>query len=215
MKPHLIVLLLLVVLSTAGRAQMVRGWGIEGGGSGGYQLLSITSATHVPSIPYVIRWGFTAGAFVEFLNMPVLSLVLETAYAQRGRTVTAEEVAASQIQAPGLSTGPPGGIPRLDYVHVAMLVKMRTWKIGFVPYALIGPRFDFLTGRAQDPSHLLANFKRSDVGVTMGGGIEIVTHRKPLVSLEGRWSPSISRALTTPSLTIRNQSVDLLFLLWL
>ncbi len=215
MKPHRILFLILLALPSPGSAQMVRGWGIEGGASGGYQLLSITSAAQVPSIPHVIRWGFTAGAFVEFLNMPALSLVLETAYAQRGRTVTAEEVAASQIQTPGLSTGPPGATPRLDYVHAAVLVKLRAGKIGFVPYAVLGPRFDFLVGRAQDPSHLLDNFKRSDVGVALGGGVEIVAHRRPLVSLEGRWCPGFSRAFSAPSLTIRNQSVDLLFLLWL
>jgi hypothetical protein len=215
MKPHPILLLLLLALPAPGRAQMIRGWGIEGGASGGYQLLSITSASTVPAIPHVIRWGFSAGAFVEFLNMPVLSLVLETAYAQRGRTVTAEEVAASGILSPGLSTGPPGGTPRLDYVHVGMLVKLRAWKFGFVPYATVGPRFDFLVGRAEDPAHLFDNFKRSEVGVTVGGGIEIITHRRPLVSFEGRWSPSFSRAFSSSSLAIRNQSVDLLLLLWL
>jgi|GEM_PF-1031552 len=215
MKPHPIVLLFLLALPSPGRAQMIRGWGIEGGASGGYQLLSITSASPVPAIPHVIRWGFSAGGFVEFLNMPALSLVLETAYAQRGRIVTVQEVAASQIQTPGLSTGPAGGTPRLDYVHVAMLVKLRAWRLGFVPYADIGPRFDFLVGRAEDPTHLLDNFKRSDVGVTVGAGIEIITRRRPVVSFEARWFPGFSRAYSAPGLTIRNQSVDLLLLLWL
>ena len=209
------VLLSLLAFPNASRAQMIRGWGIEGGASGGYQLITITSGSSSAAIPRAIRWGFTAGAFVEFLNMPTLSLVLESAYAQKGRTVTAQEVAQSPAGTLGISPGPEGGTPRLDYVHISMLVKIRTGKNGFIPYAAIGPRFDFLVGRGEDPSHVLDNFKRSDVGVIVSAGIEIIPRRQPFVSLEGRWSPSFSRAFSAPTLTIRNQSVDILIALWL
>jgi hypothetical protein len=207
--------ILLVSIAATARAQMVRGWGVEGGASGGYQLVTITGGASSQAIPRAIRWGVSAGAFVEFLNMPTLSLVLESAYVQKGREVTAEEVAASAGQPGVLSPGPAGSTPRLDYVHLSMMVKLRTGRIGFVPYVTVGPRFDFLTGRAEDPSHIFDQFRKSDVGVSLGAGIEIVPRRHPLFSLEGRWSPSFSRALSIPAVTIRNQSVDLLLLLWL
>jgi hypothetical protein len=215
MTRHAILLFLLVAVSFPCRAQMIRGWGIEGGATGGYQLLSVTRATSSPEIPRAIRWGFSAGVFVEFLNMPNLSLVLESAYAQKGRKVTTEEVAESANQPGALSPGPPGGTPRLDYVHLAILVKVRAGKKGFVPYAAIGPRIDFLAGKGDDPARVFRQFKKSDVGVSVAAGIEIVPRRQPLASLEGRWCPSFSRAFTAPTLTIRNQSVDLLLLLWL
>jgi hypothetical protein len=194
---------------------MIRGWGVEGGAVGGYQLLSITRANSSPVIPHAIRWGFSAGVFVEFLTMPTLSLVLESAYAQEGRQVTAEEIAEMPNQSAGLSPGPAGSTPRLDYVHLAMLVKLRAGKVGFVPYFAVGPRFDFLVGKADDPAHVFDNFKKSDVGVVIAAGIEIVPRRQPLISLEGRWDPSFSRIYSAPTLTIRNQTVELLLLLWL
>ncbi len=215
MKCRAVLFFLLLAASYPCPAQMIRGWGVEGGAAGAYQLLAITGGTSSPNIPHVIRWGFSAGAFVEFLNMPTLSLVLESAYAQKGRKVTSEEVAEEPNQSGGLSPGPAGGTPRLDYVHVAMLVKLRAGKAGFVPYAAIGPRMDFLVGKGEDPAHVLDHYKKSDVGVIMAAGIEIVPRRQPIVSLEARWSPNFSRVFSTPTLTIRNQSVDLLLLVWL
>jgi hypothetical protein len=215
MKRQSVLILLLFAASYPCSAQMIRGWGIEGGAAGGYQLLSITGGTSSQEIPHVIRWGFSAGVFVEFLNMPNLSLVLESAYVQKGRKVTPEEVAQSPDQSGAFSPGPAGGTPRLDYVHVAMLVKLRAGKGGLVPYAGIGPSFDFLAGKGEDPAHVFDHFKKSDVGVIVAAGIEIVPRRQPLVSLEGRWSPSFSRAFSSPTLAIRNQSVDLLLALWL
>jgi hypothetical protein len=212
---HAVFLLLLLSVPYTCRSQMIRGWGVEGGAIGGYQFLSITSATSSPVIPRAVRWGFSAGAFVEFLNMPTLSLVLESAYLQEGRKVTAEEVAEAPNRTAGLSPGPAGSTPRLDYVHLAMLVKLRAGKIGFVPYAAIGPKFGFLVGKADDPAHVFDNFKKSDVGVIVAAGIEIVPRRLPLVSLEGRWVPGFSRIYSAPTITIRNQSVELLLLLWL
>jgi hypothetical protein len=215
MKRHAVLFLLLLAASNPGRAQMIRGWGIEGGAAGAYQLLTITGGTSSPDIPHVFRWGFSAGVFVEFLNMPTLSLVLESAYAQKGRKITAQEVAESPNQSGALSPGPAGGTPRLDYVHLGMLLKLRAGRAGFVPYAAIGPRVDFLAGKGEDPAHVFDHYKKSDVGVIVAAGIEIVPRRQPLVSLEGRWSPSFSRVFSAPTLTIRNQSVDLLILLWL
>ena len=215
MMRHAVFLLLLLCAPYTCRSQMIRGWGVEGGAVGGYQFLSITSAPSSPVIPRAVRWGFSAGAFVEFLNMPTLSLVLESAYSQEGRKVTAEEVAEASNLTAGLSPGPVGSTPRLDYVHLAMLVKLRSGRIGFVPYASIGPKFDFLVGKADDPAHVFDNFKKSDVGVIVAAGIEIVHRRLPLVSLEGRWAPGFSRIYSAPTMTIRNQSVELLLLLWL
>jgi len=108
MKRHAVFLLLLLCAPYTCRSQMIRGWGVEGGAVGGYQFLSITSATSSPVIPRAVRWGFSAGAFIEFLNMPTLSLVLESAYSQEGRKVTAQEVAEASNQTAGLSPGPVG-----------------------------------------------------------------------------------------------------------
>ncbi len=215
MTRHAIVLFLLIAVPSASRSQMIRGWGLEGGASGGYQILSITSATSTPAIPRSVRWGFSAGAFVEFLNMTSLSVILESTYAEKGRKITSEEVAQSSAVSAGLSPGPAGGTPRLQYVHVGLLVKLRTGRTGFVPFIAVGPRFDFLVGTGDDPAHVFAKFKKSDIGASVAGGIDIVPRRSPILSLQGRWSPSFSRAFSAPAITIRNQAVDLILAVWL
>jgi hypothetical protein len=215
MTRHSILLFLLLAIPSASRSQMIRGWGVEGGASGGYQLISITSASPTPAIPRTIRWGFSAGAFVEFLNMQALSVIFESGYAEKGRKITSEEVAQSSSYPAGLSPGPAGGTPKAAYVHIGLLVKMRSGRTGFVPFVVVGPRFDFLVGRGDDPSHVFDNFKRSDIGASVGGGIDIVPRRSPILSLQARWSPSFSRAFTAPAVTIRNQAVDLILAVWL
>ena len=215
MKRYAILPVLLVAASVLSSAQVVRGWGIEGGLAGGYQLLSVTLGTNSPVVPRVPRWGFTAGAFIEFLNTPNLSFVVESAYSQKGRDVTAEEVSIAAGLPGALSPGPVGSAPRLDYVRLTMLVKVRFWKEGFVPYFGLGPRFDFLVGKRDGPVHVFDQVKKTDVGVSVTGGIEITPKRRPLASIEARWSPAFTRVVTAPTLTVRNQAIEFLLAIWL
>ncbi|HTO94898.1 MAG TPA: outer membrane beta-barrel protein [Bacteroidota bacterium] len=215
MKGYRLLPLLVAVIPSVASAQFVRGWGIDGGVSGAYQLLTITQPGTSPAVPRAARTGFSAGVFVELLNVPNLSFVAEAAYTQKGRKVTAEEIAAASAEPGYLSPGPAGATPRLDYVRLAMMVKVRAWRYGFVPYAALGPRFDFLVGKVDDPSGLFRSVRRTDVGVALAAGIEIVPHRNPIVSLEARWSPAFTRLLSPPTLTIRNQTLEALFALWL
>jgi len=196
-------------------AQFIRGWGIDGGISGAYQIITVTQPGVNPPLPMAARMGVTAGAFIEFLNVPHLSFVVEAAYTQKGRKTTAEEAALSSAEPGYLSPGPAGAIPRLDYVRLAMLVKVRAWREGFVPYAALGPRFDFLIGKRDDPAGLFRLARKTDVGVSVAAGIEIVPHHNPILSVEGRWSPSFTRILTPPTLTVRNQTLEALVALWL
>ena len=215
MMRHAVLIILLAFASSYCRAQMVRGWGIEGGASGGYHLITVTRPPNSPEIPIVVRWGFTAGGFIELLNMPVLSFIVDAAYAQKGRIVTEEEVAESAYHASGLSTGPAGGRPCLEYIHLSMLMKFRAGKATLVPYLAVGPRYSFLIGTRDDPGHVFDHYKKSDTGVSMAAGIEVVPKRDPVASVEMRWSSSFLRAFDAPGLTVRNQFVDLLLEVWI
>jgi len=215
MKGYRLLPLIVAVVPSICAAQFVRGWGVDGGVSGAYQLLSITQPGLASSAPRAARIGFTAGVFVEFLNIPGLSFVTEAAYTQKGRNVTAGEIAASSAEPGYLSPGPAGASLRMDYVRLAMLVKVRAWRYGFVPYAALGPRFDFLVGKADDPGGLFRLARKTDVGVSVAAGIEIVPRRNPVLSLEARWSPAFTRVLSPPTLTVRNQTIEALLALWL
>ncbi|HXX64803.1 MAG TPA: hypothetical protein VEO56_13480 [Bacteroidota bacterium] len=209
------VLILLLFGASLSRAQFIRGWGIEGGAVGAYQAFIYTPGNSSPAIPAALRWGYTGGLFVEFLNVPHVSMVLDAAYTQKGRTVTSQEVSRSAAEPAYLSSGPVGLKPYIDYLRVAFLMKVRTGREGFVPYAGLGPRFDFILSRHAEGTPVLDPFKKADIGISLALGVEIVPRRLPLFSVEARWSPSFSKAYTNSILTIKNDNVDLLFALWL
>ena len=215
MKGHRLLPLLLAAVPSICTAQFIRGWGIDGGVSGAYQLVSITQPGVMASLPRAARFGMTAGVFVEFLNIPGLSFVSELAYTQKGRKVTSEEIAASGAEPGYLSPGPADASPRLDYVRFTMMVKVRAWHTGFVPYAALGPQFDFMVAKENDPAGLFRLARKTDVGVSAAAGVEIVPRRDPVLSLECRWSPSFTRILSPPTLGIRNQTLEALLALWL
>ena len=209
------ILILLLFAGSASRAQFVRGWGIEGGAVGAYQSFANTPGNSSPAIPEALRWGYSGGLFVEFLNVPYVSMVLDAAYTQKGRSVTSQEVSRSPAEPAYLSSGPVGLKPHIDYLSVAFLMKVRSGREGFVPYGGLGPRFDFILSRHTEGPPVFDPFKKPDIGISLALGVEIVPRRHPLLSVETRWSPTFSKAYTNSILTIRNDTVDLLLALWL
>ncbi len=193
-------------------AQFLRGWGIKGGVVAAHQAFYYTPGFTSPGIPREPRWGAYAGLFAEFLNLPVVSISLEGAYVQKGRKVTAEEVSRSAAEPTYLSPGPAGLTPRLEYFTLALVIKVRAGRRGLVPYVGIGPRFDFALAR--EKIDLYRNFKRSDIGIVLAGGVEIIPRRHTALSFEARWSPSFSRAFSNDILIVKNQTIDFLCSVW-
>jgi hypothetical protein len=178
-----------------------------------HQAFYYSSGYTSPGIPRSIRWGAYAGLFVEFLNVPSVSLAFEGAYVQKGRKVSNEEMTRAATELSYLSTGPAGTTPRLQYLSFDLFIKARAGRRGLVPFLGVGPRFDFTLSRAE--SELFKNYKRTDIGIVLGGGVEIIPRRLPALSFEVRWSPSFSRAFTNDILIVKNQTVDFLCAVWL
>ena len=215
MKRSALLLILALLVPAFSAAQFIRGWGIKGGAVAAHQAFYYTPGYTSPGIPRDVRWGMYAGVFVEFLNLPTVSIALEGAYVQKGRKVSAEEVSRSPAESGYLSTGPPGLTPRLEYLTFAFIIKARGGNRGLVPYLALGPRFDFKLSRNGDAEEVFRNFKRSDIGIVFGGGLEIIPRRLPALSFEIRWSPSFSRAFSNDILIVKNQTIDLLGAVWL
>lgn len=212
MKRLATILLLAGLIPASSSGQFLRGWGIKGGVVAAHQAFYYTPGSTSPGIPRSPRWGVYAGLFAEFLNVPVVSIALEGAYEQKGRKVSAEEVTRSSAEPAYLSPGPAGSTLQLDYFSLALVIKARAGRRGLVPYAGIGPRFDFVLSR--DKVELYRNFKRSDIGIIIAGGFEIIPRRHPALSFEARWSPSFSRAFSNDILIVKNQTIDLLCAVW-
>lgn len=220
MAPHrsgsvLAIVLLALALPHAASAQVVRGWGITGGLVGAYQSFTYVSGFATPAVPRALRWGFSAGLFVEFLNEGFVSIVLEGSYRQKGRKVTAEEIARAPAEPAYFSAGPEGITPWLGYLSTGIAIKVRASSRGSTPYIFVGPRFDFLILRPTEPAPVFGGFKKNDIGITVGLGMEVTPRRHPALSVEARWSPGFSRVFANDIVSIKNNSVDFLLAVWL
>jgi hypothetical protein len=205
--------LLLTFFPRGASGQDLRGWGIKGGVAGAYQTFSYVSGRTVPAIPRTVAWGLAGSIFAEFLNGGLVNFVLEAGYVQKGRKVTSEEIARSSSEA-YLSPGPEGTSLKLGYATVAVSFKVRMSARGSTPFVCVGPRFDFLVSHSSGADPVFDHFKKSDIGVNLGIGMEFAARRHPALSLEARWSPGFSRVFSNDILGIKNDAMELLLAIW-
>jgi hypothetical protein len=79
------------------------------------------------------------------------------------------------------------------------------------PYVLAGPRLDILVNRQPDGfGSLYEDLKNTEVGVTLGVGVELPLSVFPSLLAEFRYSPSFTSAFKNDFLTVTNQSMEFL-----
>jgi hypothetical protein len=130
-----------MLLPFAVQAQLFKGYGLKVGANSSNVSFSLVQSTF--KIDTQRRTGMNAAFFVEWGSLPVISLITQVEYAQRG-------FAEEQV-----ITGPNGPEPlglmrastRLDYISLPILLKLQFPKLAISPYLLAGPRADFLVNR--------------------------------------------------------------------
>jgi len=146
--------------------------------------------------------------YVELLDVPFLTLVAELQYTQEGMV----------YDLPLTSVGLPDGTgqfitlsPRVDYISVPLLAKLRFQLPFLTPYLVAGSRADLLLYRNADRfDHVTDNFKSTDFGGTIGVGVELNTLSPVGLLAEARYNPSFRDSYADNFLTVRNHSFDLL-----
>jgi opacity protein-like surface antigen len=204
---HGIVVLLSAMLSLSGisTAQIVRSYGIKVG-------TSVSSQEWTYAIPFVhvaerVRWGVDLGCSVEFLNIPVLSVLVEAHYAQRGFS---DEVTVSTV------SNPEGIVrttlsPRVDYLSLPVLAKVRVDLGNVSPYVVIGPRLDvLLSTKPEGYDVVLDKLKPTDLGITVGVGVEWTVSQSVRIGAEGAYCPGLRDVYSSDLLTVRNRSYHIL-----
>lgn len=196
---------IIILASTFTQAQFIKGYGFKVGAVSATQTWDF-NINIKPDIER--RWGIDAGVFIEFVDLPYVSLLGELHYIQKGYTEKFIETTPTYPEGTGRYITIK---PRVDYLSLPLLAKIR-YDIGTVsPYILIGPRFDFLIGN--DPQYvgsILDKFKKNDMGISAGVGIEIPTSAIQAVLFEFKYSPTFNKSYNNNILTIKNQSVELL-----
>lgn len=160
MKKIFVITLLLIItsatISHAQRAKFVRGVGLKFGATFTSQEwnYSVFSAENYNPDS---RTGLNAGVFAEFLDVPLLSIVTELNYVQKGVEATTD-IPIINLNA------------RLDYINITALAKLR-FDLGLVkPYVVLGPKVDFEISRNDFLDEV--DLKKNRLGLKVGAGAE-------------------------------------------
>lgn len=201
----LIVVVSVLMLHSTTHAQLVRGYGLK---------LGVTAANqswHFADTPELLtdnRWGFTASGFLEFLDLPFLSAVVEVQYARKGMSESIPITTESQPEGTGQFITKR---PRVDYLSIPFLAKVRFSTPVITPYLIAGPRLDFAVSKNGDGYDVVIDkFESSEFGVTLGVGVEISSLLPISVLAEFRYNSSLKDSFNNNFLTVRNRSLDFL-----
>ncbi len=171
MKRFFWALILLSFISTS-QAQLIRGYGIKLG-----TTISSQTWEYVPALNFTFepdnRIGLNIGIFAELLNNPIISIVTELNYIQKGMKEEVPVTTASQPDGTGEFVT---WDTRIDYINLSAFGKLRL-NLGIVsPYLIAGPKIDFEINKEHsldDTNIFENNFNKNRIGFKVGIGTEI------------------------------------------
>ena len=152
--------------------------------------------------------GIGGGLFVEFLDVPYLSLLTKAQYVQKGRTISVMGTMVSSTNPNGyIETGMMDIKYRLNYISVPILAKLRIETPMFVPYLAIGPRLEYLV--SHPTSVVYDNFKKMEVTGTVAVGVELSLGFIPRLLLEADYNTSLTNSFDNGNLIVSDNSVEI------
>lgn len=197
---------LLLFIPIASTGQLLRTYGVKGGAVLASQTWDYLAP--ISDLDTESRWGMDAGVFVEWLTMPVLSVSSEVHYIQKGMKL---KVLLTNEQHPDGWGEYWIRSPRVDYLSAQLLAKARLWDQEISPYLLGGPRIDILLQTEGEEFELvLDKFRGTDIGATVGAGIEVHLLDPVTLGLEFRYSPSFNDGYSSAYMKVRNSSMEFL-----
>jgi hypothetical protein len=204
-----VVVVLIFMFSFSSQAQAIRSWGFKIGAVSAFQTWDYASPFSDFETQH--RLGVDVAVFAEWLDLRVFSISTECHYVQKGMAVSL----------PITTTQFPDGTgeywtrsPRLDYLSIPVLAKIRLPDQRIAPYILIGPRLDLLlTINGDGFEVVLDKFRRVDFGGVLGIGMEINVREFASLGGEFRFSPSFADGYSTALTTVRNSSMEFLLVI--
>jgi opacity protein-like surface antigen len=193
------ILTIIILLPSFAQSQLIKSGGFKVGGISASQSFDYSLDF---SLPIDNRWGWNIGGFVEFFQHPNLSLLTELHYIQKGYSLSLPVTTADQPEGTGAYITFK---PRLDYVSLPILVRLRFETGSVTPYVLVGPRFDFMMSQIDNA----ITYSGTDKGMTFGGGVQFPVSPSSQLLVEGRFSPSFGNAFQNPNLTVKNKSFEM------
>jgi len=204
MRVLLIIIALLQIWVTIAQGKLLKGFGFKTGLVVANQDFDYTNPDL--SLDTKSRVGFDLGGFVEWFDLPYLSILTEAHYIQKGMVIEVEKT--------NVYGGHIGTIKfdyRVDYLSVSALGKFEVGGKFISPYLIAGSRFDFLLGSVTDGNdELYDNFKSTVMGGDIGIGLEFNPINFPTILTEFRYSHDFSKAYKADLLQVKNRSFEIL-----
>jgi hypothetical protein len=175
--------------------------------------IAVTSAgqsyelTYVPENETDRRLGMGAALFLEWFDLPVISLVTQLEYLPRGMDQQVNVTGPEGPEVIGTTTIEN----RLDYLSLPILAKGRLDLGSVTPYALAGVRFDYLLGYDSEYGAfdlVYSAFDKSTIGASVGAGIELNELLPFGLLAEVRYNLDLEDAYSTDLLKVSNNSYD-------
>jgi hypothetical protein len=218
MKRSLLLIVLLGVAVSAGLSQPIRRYGAKLGASSATWNWEVGGST-VRGIDS--RIGIDIGAYLEWLNTPVISVVSELSFVQKGMK---EDIPVTTEQFPDGTGEFFRHNVRLDNISFAILPKGRLEIGALEVYGIAGARMDVslsnsvvVVGREpmrtqfeQAYQYLVDRFKSYQLGGTFGIGAQLNGWLPFSTGLEFRYSPNFHHAYSTGYSSVTNRSFELM-----
>ena len=160
-----------------------------------------------PDFERKTRTGLDIGGFIEFFNVPYFSLMVELHYIQKGFKTKVQSIVATDEPVEdsiGMEIS-----PRMDYVSLPILAKVRYETDFLSPYAALGPRFEYMLDYNDDGS-FYQKFSTFAFGFTSAMGVDIMTLEPINGFFEVRYSPDLIGVFSSSTLTVKNRTVEVL-----
>ena len=185
-------------------AQLIKSYGIK---------VALTSAhdgyenIRHPDIKSKRRLGFNIGVFVEWLNDPMLSIITQVEYVQKGCGWD-----VNRRDEYNHDYGIVTYYRRLDYISVPIIIKFKIQTLTLTPFIMAGPRLDFLIGNHyvfDDPFSLYNMYKKNVAGASIGIGFQTSTFLNTKIMTEIRYNFDFEDSFNNGVVKTRNSSYDL------
>ncbi|RPI01357.1 MAG: PorT family protein [Calditrichaeota bacterium] len=204
----MITLALIFILRDPCNAQWIRAFGFKAGGIQASQTWEYSGWLSGMQIYDQARTGWSIGGYVEWLNTPLISVITEVQYLQKGAK---EEINISTVENPEGSGETMSLAPRLDYVSIPLLAKIRTKTSQATLYGLGGPTIDFLKSHnEQATGAVFSEIKSPELGIAMGAGLDFPIISQCTLGAEFRYRSALQYAYSNSVLTVRNTAIEFL-----
>jgi len=206
-KTILIIITYMIVFFCVCEAQLIKSFGFKTGLAAESQKWEFSTLTNL-AIDTKIRPGLDVGIFLEWLDVPYISVLTELHYIQKGAECTSNVMLTTPSRPDGIGYS---FTPRLDYLSIPLLMKLRYDLPILSLYLLAGPRIDIFLSKHGDEWPLISEvYQKENLGGSFGIGFETFSLVPFTIGIEFRYSPNFQNSYSANYLKVYNQSMEFL-----